>query len=76
METPDQQRAIQYRNMIYIGDGLTDIPCMQLLKDKGGKSIALYSSGNKHKVLPLVEDGRINYVCLADYSVNSTLEKS
>ncbi|HIT49814.1 MAG TPA: haloacid dehalogenase-like hydrolase, partial [Candidatus Pelethenecus faecipullorum] len=75
METPDQQRAIQYRNMIYIGDGLTDIPCMQLLKDKGGKSIALYSSGNKHKVLPLVEDGRINYVCLADYSVNSTLEK-
>ena len=75
METPDQQRAIQYRNMIYIGDGLTDIPCMQLLKDKGGKSIALYSSGNKHKVLPLVEDGRINYVCLADYYVNSTLEK-
>lgn len=75
METPDDTRAIQYRNMIYIGDGLTDIPCMQLLKDKGGKSIALYQSGNKHKVLPLVEDGRINYVCIADYSINSTLEK-
>ncbi len=75
METPDDSRAIQYRHMIYIGDGLTDIPCMQLLKDKGGKSIALYQAKNKDKTLPLVEDGRINYVCLADYSVNSNLEK-
>lgn len=75
METKDHKRAIQYRNMIYIGDGMTDIPCMQLLKDKGGKSIALYQSGGKDKVLPLVGDGRINYVCVADYSINSTLEK-
>ena len=74
-ETKDTARAIQYRHMIYIGDGLTDIPCMQLLKDKGGKSIALYQNHNKNKVLPLVEDGRINYVCLADYSLNSTLDK-
>ena len=75
METKDKHRAIQYRNMVYIGDGLTDIPCMQLLKDKGGKSIALYQSGGKEKVTPLVGDGRINYVCVADYSINSTLEK-
>lgn len=74
-ETKDENRAIQYRNMIYIGDGLTDIPCMQLLKDKGGKSIALYQTHNKDKVIPLVEDGRINYVCVADYSANSNLEQ-
>lgn len=73
-ETKDFARSIQYRNMIYIGDGLTDIPCMQLLKDKGGKSIALYQIHNRDKVLPLVEEGRINYVCVADYSANSTLE--
>lgn len=73
-ETKDTARSIQYRNMIYIGDGLTDIPCMQLLKDKGGKSIALYQPHNRDKVLPLVEDGRINYVCAADYSADSTLE--
>lgn len=73
-ETKDTARSIQYRNMIYIGDGLTDIPCMQLLKDKGGKSIALYQPHNRDKVFPLVEDGRINYVCAADYSVDSTLE--
>lgn len=68
-------RRIAYRNMIYIGDGLTDIPCMKMVKERGGKSIALYPSGNSEKVKPLVDDDRINYVCVADYSPNSTLEK-
>ena len=68
-------RRIAYRNMIYIGDGLTDIPCMKMVKERGGKSIALYPSGNSERVKPLVDDDRINYVCVADYSPNSTLEK-
>lgn len=68
-------RRIAYRNMIYIGDGMTDIPCMKMLKSKGGKSIALYQSGKSETVKPLVDDERINYVCVADYSPNSTLEK-
>ncbi|MBP3376616.1 MAG: haloacid dehalogenase-like hydrolase [Clostridia bacterium] len=68
-------RRIAYRNMIYIGDGMTDIPCMKMLKSKGGKSIALYQSGRSETVKPLVEDDRINYVCVADYSPNSSLEK-
>ena len=75
-DTKDEKRAIQYRNMIYVGDGLTDIPCMQLLKDKGGKAIALYQPQYKDKILPLIEDKRINSVCVADYSTNSTLEKT
>ncbi|MBP3370637.1 MAG: haloacid dehalogenase-like hydrolase [Clostridia bacterium] len=68
-------RRIAYRNMIYIGDGMTDIPCMKMIKQKGGKSIALYPSGKSEHVKPLVDDERINYVCVADYSPNSTLEK-
>ncbi len=68
-------RRIAYRNMIYIGDGLTDIPCMKLVKERGGKSIALYASGKSETVKPLVDDDRINYVCVADYSPNSSLEK-
>ncbi len=67
-------RRIAYRNMIYIGDGMTDIPCMKLVKERGGKSIALYSPGNSETVKPLVEDERINYVCAADYSESSALE--
>ncbi len=68
-------RRIAYRNMIYIGDGMTDIPCMKMVKEKGGKSIALYATGKSESVRPLVDDDRINYVCVADYSPNSTLEK-
>jgi 2-hydroxy-3-keto-5-methylthiopentenyl-1-phosphate phosphatase len=69
-------KKIPFENMIYIGDGLTDVPCMKLLKDKGGKSIALYPSINqRQQALKLVEDERINYVCVADYREKSTLEK-
>ena len=68
-------RRIAYHNMIYIGDGLTDIPCMKLVKERGGKSIAVYPAGNREHVKPLVEDARINYVCMADYSPDSPLER-
>jgi hypothetical protein len=68
-------RRIAYHNMIYIGDGLTDIPCMKLVKERGGKSIAVYPKDNREHVKPLVEDARINYVCEADYTPDSPLEK-
>jgi hypothetical protein len=68
-------RRIAYRNMIYLGDGLTDIPCMKMVKEKGGKSIAVYAAGKSETVKPLVDDDRINYVCAAGYSKDSTLEK-
>ena len=54
---------------------MTDIPCMKMVKQRGGKSIALYASGKSETVKTLVEDNRINYVCVADYSPNSSLEK-
>jgi hypothetical protein len=69
-------RRIAYHNMIYIGDGLTDIPCMKMVKQKGGKSIAVYPAGKGEKVKPLVEDDRINFVCEANYAANSYLEKT
>ena len=62
-----------YRNMIYIGDGLTDIPCMQIVKDKGGKSIAV--TNNKEVTLKLLQDKRINFVCNANYQEDSALCK-
>ena len=68
-------KRIPYQNMIYIGDGLTDVPCMTLLKEKGGTSIAIYPKGNQEKVSQLVDDGRVNYTCRGDYSSNSEIEK-
>lgn len=68
-------RRIPYRNMIYIGDGMTDIPAMVIAKNNGGKSIAVYPKGNEEKVRYLHEDGRVNYVCPADYSEGHELDK-
>ena len=69
------ERRIPYANMIYFGDGMTDIPFMILVKNNGGHSIAIYQEGKKEKVNQLYEDGRVNFVSLADYSKNSDLEK-
>lgn len=74
-EQDESLRRISYQNMIYLGDGMTDIPCMKMVKERGGKSIAVYPEGKGDTVKPLVDDNRINYVCVADYSDNSTLER-
>ena len=67
----DEERRIPFRNMIYIGDGLTDVPCMKLVKMNGGHSIAVYTDRNK--ALPLLKDGRVNFIMEADYEENSEL---
>ena len=36
---------------------------------------AIDSEGNKEKVIPLYEGDRVNYICRADYSAGSDLEK-
>ena len=67
-------RIIPYQNMIYIGDGLTDVPCMTFVKKQGGTSIAIYPKGNKDKVVNLLLDNRVNYICSADYQEGSDLD--
>jgi hypothetical protein len=48
---------------------------MLLVKNSGGHSIAIYQEGKKEKVKTLYDDGRVNFISLADYSKNSDLEK-
>ena len=67
-------KRIPTRNMIYIGDGLTDIPCMKLTKEWGGTSIAVYNEMNDTIKL-LLEDKRINYIAKANYEEESELDK-
>ena len=70
-----QERRIPYRNIIYIGDGMTDIPAMIIAKNNGGKSIAVYPRGQEEKVQGLFHDGRVNYVCPADYRAGKDLDR-
>lgn len=65
---PENKRPIQFENMIYFGDGETDIPCMKLIKQQGGHSIAVYGDHNqKINALKLIKENRVNFVCYADY---------
>ena len=71
----DEQRRVPYRNMIYFGDGLTDVPCMKLVKQYGGESIAIYQPNKFYKIQKLIDEGRVNYVCPSDYREGSELEE-
>ncbi|MEL7656558.1 MAG: haloacid dehalogenase-like hydrolase [Bacillota bacterium] len=72
--TPEDERPVPFRNMIYIGDGLTDVPCMKLVKVNGGYSIAVYKKGKKSKVEDLLRHGRVDFLAIADYSEGSELD--
>lgn len=67
---------IPFRNMIYIGDSDTDVPCMTLVNLNGGHSIGVYDSesGNKDKVYKMMTENRIKYFAPADYQDGSILD--
>lgn len=71
----DNDRRVSHANMIYIGDGFTDVPCMKLTKDGGGVSVAVYTDKTKHIAKGLLSDGRINYMALADYREGMQIDK-
>lgn len=66
---------VPYENIVYMGDGMTDIACMTLVKKNGGHSIALYPEKDQQKVRQLYDEGRVSFICRADYGANSDLEK-
>lgn len=68
----DIDRRIPFRNMIYLGDGLTDVPCMKLVKENGGQSIAVYTQMDK--VEQLLVNRRVDFICKADYTEGSELD--
>ena len=73
----EKQRPVPFSRMIYVGDGTTDIPCMRLVKNFGGHSIAVYNPKDKSKraeMNTLIRDNRVNHVCPADYSEGSEID--
>ncbi len=77
-----EERAVPFANMVFIGDGQTDVPCMRLVKDYGGHSIAVYdpavrshgATSPKEKALKLVRDNRATLAAKADYSEGSDID--
>lgn len=72
---PEEMR-VPFRNIVYIGDSDTDIPCMKLVTSYGGHSIGVYNaeSKDKTKVYKMMRDGRIKYFAPADYREGTELD--
>lgn len=70
----EEDRRIPITNMIYIGDGLTDVPCMKITKEGGGVSVAVYTDETEKNAIDLFNDRRINYMAKADYRENEKMD--
>jgi len=78
-KTIDKNYHTPIKNMIYIGDGLTDVPCFSLLRSHEGTAIAVYDAQNTQaygKAWRFVKDKRVNNLHTANYEKGSDLYNS
>ena len=73
---PDDSKRIPFTNMIYMGDGLSDVPCMKMMRAYGGQAIAVYQAGNRQGVEKLLADGRVDFIFPADYRADTELDRT
>ncbi len=75
--TPEDERPVPFRNMIFLGDGETDVPCMRTVKASGGVSIAVYAPGDEkgeRTAQGLIAQNRVHAARIADYTEGSALD--
>jgi hypothetical protein len=72
---PEADRPIPFANMIYFGDGETDVPSMAVVRKNGGHAIAVHSSDHEAKCIDLFKAGRCDFYAAADYRRGSDLFK-
>ena len=67
---PEEEKYIPFTNMVYIGDGETDIPCMRLVRAGGGYSVAVYrpnSPKRRQQAVDLFNNKRADFIVPANY---------
>lgn len=74
----DEDRPVPFSQIIYFGDGDTDVPCMSMLKRLGGYGVAVfqpYNKKSKARAQKLYDDGRVNIFAPADYSAGKKIDR-
>lgn len=67
----EDKKRIPWSNMIYFGDGDTDVPCMKIVKMFGGNAIAVYNPQKEQKkalAQKLLRQDRVNFITPTDYT--------
>jgi hypothetical protein len=75
---PEIERRIPFKNMLYIGDGPTDVPCFSVITNRGGKALAVYDANSKHSFetcMSLRAAQRVNEIAEADYRPDTHLRR-
>ena len=73
---PDDSKRVPFTNMVYMGDGLSDVPCMKMMRAYGGQAIAVYQASNRVGVEDLLAKGRVDFIFPADYSEGTALDQT
>ena len=73
---PDDSKRVPFTNMIFMGDGLSDVPCMKMMRAYGGQAIAVYQASNRQGVEKLLADGRVDFIFPADYREGMELDRT
>ena len=73
---PDDSKRVPFTNMIYMGDGLSDVPCMKMMRAYAGQAIAVYQASNRQGVEKLLADGRVDFIFPADYREGMELDRT
>lgn len=74
---PFAERAVPFSRIIYIADGMTDVPCMRLVKEYGGRSIAVYDPSSQkagNTAARLIREGRADFMTAAQYGPGGPME--
>ena len=71
---PDDSKRVPFTNMIYVGAGLSDVPCMKMMRSYGGQAIAVYQPESRSAVEELLSRGRVDFIFPADYREGTGLD--
>ena len=73
---PDDSKRVPFTNLIYVGDGLSDVPCMKMMRTYGGQAIAVYQPESRSAVEELLYRGRVDFIFSADYREDTELDRT
>lgn len=76
-DVPEDQLHIPLSQMIYVGDGTSDVPCFSVLNDEDGIAFGVYKDAQEwNEQIQVSESQRVMNLAPADYREDSELMRS